>query len=64
MHPTLTQALAAERTADLQAQATAARQAREIRRGRRARHPRPSPGSATLPDRVSSELRPAAPPSA
>jgi len=41
MHPTIIQAVAAERAADMQAHAAAARRAREIRSGQAgpARHP-------------------------
>ena len=46
MYPVITQAIAAERTREIQAHAAAAARGRRLRRSRRARHTRPVPGIA------------------
>ena len=46
MYTAITQAIAAERSRELQAHAEAAGRIRQLRRSRRARHTRPAPGIA------------------
>jgi hypothetical protein len=46
MYPVITQAIAAERTREMQAHAAAAGRGRQLRRSRRARRTSPVPGTA------------------
>jgi len=46
MYTAITQAIAAERTREIQAHAEAAARGRQLRRSRRARHTRPASGIA------------------